>query len=210
MLILQGFSSYNDGLTLKSECKDTSNFPENKATFKKRSSIFQGNSIYFFGMKNFTLFTKKMKINTRKGTAKDLAAIYQLVYELAVYEKEPDALTASLEDYHRDFAAGYFETEVAEADGQVVGMVLYYDTYSTWKGRMMYLEDFVVAEKMRGQGVGQLLFDRFLDIAQERAARMVKWQVLDWNTPAIRFYEKNKAIIEKGWWNGKIFFQKQD
>lgn len=148
-----------------------------------------------------------MKISTRKGTSDDLATVYQLVYELALYEKEPEALTASLEDYQNDFAAGYFETEVAEADGKVVGMVLYYDTYSTWKGRMMHLEDFVVSEDVRGQGIGQILFDRFLEIARKKGARMVKWQVLDWNTPAIRFYEKNKSTIDKRWWDCKIFFE---
>lgn len=161
----------------------------------------------FFRVKKNDFIYPKMEVTTRKGTYEDLAAVHQLVYELALYEKEPEALTATLADYQTDFKAGYFETEVAEINGEVVGMVLFYNTYSTWKGRMMYLEDFVVKEDQRGRGIGQLLFDRFLAIAREKGARMVKWQVLDWNTPAIEFYKKNKAIIEKGWWNGKIFFE---
>jgi len=146
-----------------------------------------------------------MKYQIRKGKTPDLQAIYELVYELAVYEKEPDSLTASLEDYHRDFAEGAFETIVAEKDGEIIGMALYYPTYSTWKGKMFYLEDFVVKESVRGQGVGQMLFDAFIEEARKKKARLVKWQVLDWNTPAVKFYEKNKAKIEKNWWNGKIF-----
>ena len=146
-----------------------------------------------------------MKISIRKGQKSDLPAVYGLVYDLAVYEKEPEALTATLEDYYRDFEEGLFEVLVAEWEEGVVGMALYYNTYSTWKGKMIYLEDFVVKEEVRGQGVGQLLFEAFLQEAQQAKARLVKWQVLDWNTPALRFYEKNRAIIEKNWWNGKIF-----
>ncbi|MEO1515260.1 MAG: GNAT family N-acetyltransferase [Bacteroidota bacterium] len=144
-------------------------------------------------------------IRTRKATKDDLAAIHGLVYELAVYEKEPDALTATLEDYERDFAAGIFQAIVAEQEDQIVGMALYYMTYSTWKGRMMYLEDFVVTQSHRQQGIGQLLFDAFLSVAREENARLAKWQVLDWNEPALRFYQKNGASIETNWWTGKIF-----
>jgi len=85
-------------------------------------------------------------------------------------------------------------------------MALYYMTYSTWKGRMLYLEDFVVQEAFRKAGIGQQLFDGFLQEANNKGCKLVKWQVLDWNVPAIKFYEKNKAIIEKEWWNGKILF----
>ena len=79
-------------------------------------------------------------------------------------------------------------------------------TFSTWKGRMMYLEDFVVNPEYRGQGIGQQLFDSFIAEAKAQDCNLVKWQVLDWNEPAVRFYERNKATIEKEWWNGKIVF----
>jgi GNAT superfamily N-acetyltransferase len=70
---------------------------------------------------------------------------------------------------------------------------------------MLYLEDFVVEEDYRSFGVGQLLFENVLEQGRKKACKLVKWQVLDWNKDAIRFYERNKATIEKGWWNGKIF-----
>ena len=78
-------------------------------------------------------------------------------------------------------------------------------TYSTWKGKMLYLEDFVVAQSHRRRGIGQLLFDAYKAEAIEKKAKLIKWQVLDWNEPAIAFYEKNGATIEKGWYNVKTF-----
>jgi GNAT superfamily N-acetyltransferase len=142
----------------------------------------------------------------RKANTNDLKAIYDLVVELAVYENEPDAVTATLTDYEKNFNAQVFQTIIAERNGEIIGACIYYITWSTWKGRMVYLEDFIVTAAQRKKGVGQMLFDQFLIEAKEMGATMVKWQVLDWNEPAIQFYEKNKASIEKGWWNGKIFF----
>lgn len=146
-----------------------------------------------------------MDIFIRPTTAADLPAVYQLVEELAIYENEPEALTATIEDYQRDFAAGIFESQVAIHQEKIVGTIIYYMTYSTWKGRMLYLEDFVITETYRKKGIGDLLFKRFLEVAKEKGARLTKWQVLDWNVPAIKFYEKQGSIIEKEWWNGKIF-----
>jgi len=135
----------------------------------------------------------------------DLPDIHGLVRELAIYEKAEKEFVASLEDYEQNFESGVFESIVARVDGQVAGMALFYLTYSTWKGRMLYLEDFVVKADFRRYGLGQKLFDAFLDRAKTLDCRLVKWQVLDWNTPALKFYLKNEAIIEKEWWNGKIF-----
>ncbi len=147
-----------------------------------------------------------MNITIRTAEKRDLPAIHDLVRELAIYERAEEEFTASIEDYERDFDDGVYRAIVAEAAGEVVGMALYYLTYSTWKGKMMYLEDFVVRETYRRHGVGQLLFDKFLELSKAEGCRLVKWQVLDWNEPAIKFYEKNKATIERDWWNGKIFF----
>ena len=146
-----------------------------------------------------------MKISIREGVQADVPAIYQLVKELAIYEKEPEAVTASLADYNKDFSEGIFEAIVAESEGKIVGIAIYYMTYSTWKGRMLYLEDFVVAQSHRYQGIGQLLFDAYKSEAYKRDCRIIKWQVLAWNEPAIKFYKKNEAIIEQGWYNGKMF-----
>ncbi|MFZ4426958.1 MAG: GNAT family N-acetyltransferase [Saprospiraceae bacterium] len=147
-----------------------------------------------------------MEINIRDAVSTDLPAIHGLVRELAVYEKAEQEFVATLEDYENDFATGVFEAKVADVGGEVVGMVLYFLHYSTWKGRMLYLEDFVVSGSFRGRGIGRQLFEAFLAEAQARGCRLVKWQVLDWNLPAVRFYEKYGATIEKEWWNGKIFF----
>ncbi len=149
----------------------------------------------------------KKNITIRPATEADMPAIHALVHELAVYERAPEAHTATIEDYLQDFHAGIFEAHVAidVAENAIVGMIFYYMTYSTWKGKMLYLEDFVVTESYRQYGVGQQLFETFLEVARQKKCVLVKWQVLDWNEPAVKFYEKNKALIEKEWWNGKIF-----
>ena len=150
-----------------------------------------------------------MQITIRPATVADMAAVHSLMYELAVYENAPEAVATTVHVYEQDFEAGLFQSHVAEADGKVVGMILYYMTYSSWKGRMFYLDDFVVTEAYRRYGVGQMLFDTFMAEAHKAKCSLVKWQVLDWNEPALRFYEKNDAIIEKEWWNGKIFLSTQ-
>lgn len=147
-----------------------------------------------------------MAITIRLASTKDLPAIHQLVRELAIYEKEETAFVATLEEYKKDFEAGWFEALVAEDGSKTVGMAVYYATYSTWKGKMLYLEDFVVNEAYRRDGVGQLLFDAVLAQAKAKACKLLKWQVLDWNEPALKFYRKNNAIIETEWWTGKIMF----
>ncbi len=143
----------------------------------------------------------------RKATRKDILHVHALVYELAVYEKAPEAHTATVEDYLEDFKNKVFEVHVAidTETKMIIGMILYYMAYSTWKGKMLYLEDFVVTESYRKYGIGQKLFDKFLEVAREKKCILTKWQVLDWNTPAINFYKKNEAIIESEWYNGKIF-----
>jgi len=151
--------------------------------------------------------TKKMTITIRKAKQEDLETVHDLVRGLAIYEKAEASFTASLKEYQEDFEAGWFECQVAENEGVIVGMVIYYETFSTWKGRMLYLEDFYVKEAVRRFGVGQKLFDAFHQTAREKGCKMTKWQVIDWNTPAVKFYEKNNAIIEKEWWNVKIFLE---
>jgi GNAT superfamily N-acetyltransferase len=149
----------------------------------------------------------KKNITIRPATEADIPAIHGLVHELAVYERAPEAHTATIDDYLKDFKAGIFEAHVAvdTEGGKTVGMVLYYMAYSTWKGKMLYLEDFVVTESHRQFGVGQILFDTFLAVARQKGCILTKWQVLDWNEPAVKFYEKNKALIETEWWTARLF-----
>lgn len=148
-----------------------------------------------------------MNIAIQKATAEDLKDIYNMVYELAVFEKEPEAMVATLEEYEEAFGKGLFESLVAKENGKTIGMALYCLTFSTWKGPMLYLEDFYVLPEYRSHGVGQMLFDSFVKTAKNHGVRLVKWQVLDWNERAVKFYERNNAVIEKQWWNGKIFLK---
>jgi GNAT superfamily N-acetyltransferase len=147
-----------------------------------------------------------MNTKIRKATLLDLPQIFQLVKDLAEYENAPQEVTANLELYEKCFSDKIFECLVAEYNGKIAGTCIYYMTFSTWKGKMLYMEDFVVKEEHRGKGIGQLLYDKYLQIAKEKGCALAKWQVLDWNKPAIDFYKKNNATIEKEWWNVKVVF----
>lgn len=136
----------------------------------------------------------------------ELQFVYNLVVQLAIFEKEPDAVTASLEDYLKAYDEGVYDVLVAEENGEIIGIALHYMTFSTWKGKMMYLEDLYVDENHRGKGVGQKLFDAYIKASKDQGCNLVKWQVLDWNEGAIRFYKRNNATIEQEWYNGKIIF----
>lgn len=151
---------------------------------------------------------KLNEITIRKCTCQDMNGIHALVKELADFEREPDAVITCAEIFKNDFKAGFFDCIVAEFNHAIIGIALYNRAYSTWKGRMLYLEDFYVQPEFRNRNIGQLLFDAFINEAQKEQAILTKWQVLDWNTMAQRFYEKNNCIIEKNWWNGKKFLGK--
>ena len=147
-----------------------------------------------------------MNVNIRKAREADIPGIHQLVLELAEYEKGLHKVTTTAESYRRDYANGAFDAFVAEKEGEIVGMALYYLVFSTWKGPMMYLEDFIVKESQRGSGIGASLFDAFLREAKRQKVALVKWQVLKWNEPAIRFYKKYKTVFDDEWVDGKIYF----
>jgi GNAT superfamily N-acetyltransferase len=143
----------------------------------------------------------------RKAEQTDVAAIFALIQELALYEKAPEQVTNTAEQLAIDlFEKELCEAIVAEKENQVVGFALYYTSYSTWKGACLYLEDFYVIESERQHGIGQLLFDQVLEIAKNRKVQRMDWQVLTWNEPAIRFYEKQNAILDPEWLNGRLFF----
>lgn len=149
-----------------------------------------------------------MNIQIRKADEADIPAIHNLVRELAEYERGLRKVTTTTDSYLRDFREGVFDAFVAEKLGRVVGMALYFLVFSTWRGRMLYLEDFVVSESERGTGIGKLLFEAFLEEARKQDVALVKWQVLDWNEPAINFYKKYDVEFDDEWVDCKILLDK--
>ena len=149
-------------------------------------------------------------MNIRRGTKNDMKAVLDLIQELAIFEKEPDAVVVTVADLERDgFGENpLFYTFVAEVEGdssdseqakQIVGMALYYYRYSTWKGKTIHLEDLIVKEKMRGSGLGLALYTKIIEQGKADNVRRIEWNVLDWNTPAIDFYKKSGAKILADW-----------
>ena len=158
-----------------------------------------------------------MQIRIRKAVKEDCARMMELIHELAVYEKEPEAVTVSFDHFVQSgfgdnpvweaIVAEISPSPAEEGRGEVVGFALWYIRYSTWKGQRLYLEDFLVSEKMRGHGIGKLLFDKLLEECKEKGYSGMAWQVLDWNEPAINFYKKYPNVhIDKGWLNCSINF----
>ena len=140
----------------------------------------------------------------RKGEKRDLPAVLELVKELAMFEKAPDAVTNTAKDMERDFSESVFDFHIAELDGKIVGIALYFVKYSTWKGKALFLDDLIVSEKHRGKGIGKKLFDAYMAEAKQIGAKQVHWQVLDWNTPAIDFYKKMSASVDAEWLDCKL------
>ncbi|MFT3793625.1 GNAT family N-acetyltransferase [Flavobacterium sp.] len=140
-------------------------------------------------------------MNIRKGTQADMPAVLELITELAIFEKEPDAVVVTVADLERDgFSENpLFHTFIAEKEGKIVGMALYYYRYSTWKGKTIHLEDLIVKAEMRGSGLGFELYSEIIKQGKRDRVRRIEWNVLDWNTPAIDFYEKSGAKLLPTW-----------
>jgi GNAT superfamily N-acetyltransferase len=140
-------------------------------------------------------------MNIRKGNPDDMKAVLGLIQELAIFEKEPDAVLITESDLVRDgFGENpLFHVFVAEVDAEIVGIALYYYRFSTWKGKTIHLEDLIVKDKMRGSGLGFALYSEIMKQAKRDKVRRVEWNVLDWNTPAVKFYENSGAKIIEEW-----------
>jgi GNAT superfamily N-acetyltransferase len=170
------------------------------------SAFFSANIGNFRG-KDYSFFTFVaiqfliMAISVRKGFKEDLRHILRLIKELAVYEKAADEVTITIQDLERDGFGenAIFRFVIAEENKEVLGMALFYTKYSTWKGRCLFLEDIIVSEQHRKKGIGKLLFEQVISEAKEAKAKRIEWQVLDWNTPAIKFYEKYNAVFMNEW-----------
>lgn len=137
----------------------------------------------------------------------DEQAIFSLIKELALYEKAPEQVSNSAEQLSQDLFKSFIcEAIVAEENKEIVGFALFYTAYSTWKGKILYLEDFYVKEKHRNKGIGNMLFEKVVEIAKDKKVKRMDWQVLEWNALAMGFYEKKEAELSSEWVNGRLYF----
>ena len=145
-------------------------------------------------------------MNIRKGNPEDMESVLGLIQELAIFEKEPEAVVITVDDLVRDgfgekplFNVFVAEIEDESGNKEIVGIALYYYRYSTWKGKTIHLEDLIVKEKMRGTGLGSALYAEIMKQGKKDNVRRVEWNVLAWNTPAVKFYENSGAKILEDW-----------
>lgn len=142
-----------------------------------------------------------MDFSIRMATQDDMVQVLDLIKELAIFEKEPDAVEVSVEDLK---ANGFgeqpkFTCFVAQVADNVEGIALVYNRFSTWKGSVLHLEDLIVSQKMRGSGLGTALLDAVVNYGHQLGVKRISWEVLDWNTPAIDFYIKKGADVKRDW-----------
>jgi len=142
-----------------------------------------------------------MEYTIRKARIEDMEQVLNLVQELADFEKEPDAVEVTKDDLVKDGFGEQkmFQCFVAETEKGIVGIALVYPRYSTWKGPVIHLEDLIVSENMRGTGLGTALLDQVVKYGAELGVKRISWEVLDWNEPAIDFYEKKGANVLRDW-----------
>jgi GNAT superfamily N-acetyltransferase len=141
-------------------------------------------------------------LSIRTATPADIPLILDFIHRLAEYEREPDAVVATEQDLLRD---GFgpepkYRCLVAEWDGLPAGFAFFFFNYSTWLGKPgLYLEDLFVLPEMRGKGIGKALLQKLAQIAVEENCYGMRWQVLEWNEPALKFYETLGATIMDEW-----------
>ena len=142
-----------------------------------------------------------MKYSIRKATLDDMGEVLELISQLAVFEKEPNAVEITEEDLkNKGFGRNAeFSCFVAEVDLKVIGIALVYTRFSTWKGTVLHLEDLIVTKKMRGLGVGSALLDKVVSHGAQLGVKRICWEVIDWNTLAIDFYERKGAQVMRDW-----------
>ncbi|TNJ44152.1 GNAT family N-acetyltransferase [Tamlana fucoidanivorans] len=142
-----------------------------------------------------------MAVIIRDSQKKDMHQVLRLIQELAIFEKEPDAVEITVTDLENDGFGSHpaFHCFVAEVDSKIVGIALIYNRYSTWKGKAIHLEDLIVSEAMRGTGIGTALLNEVIKYGHSLGVKRINWEVLDWNEPAIEFYESKGAKVMRDW-----------
>ena len=142
-----------------------------------------------------------MSFSIRFAEKKDMTAVHQLITELAVFEKEPNAVEISVSDLEKDGFSDdpKFKIFIAEEENTIIGMALFYERYSTWKGKAIHLEDLIVTQAKRKLGVGKALYSELMKYAYNNDYKRIAWDVLDWNQGAIDFYESTGANVLKEW-----------
>ncbi len=144
--------------------------------------------------------TRTIDYEIREATSADFPVIIELIRELALYERAPEKMTNSVEQMEQE--ADLFRCVLAvDATGRVLGMALWFYAYYTWVGKSLYLDDIYVREESRGYGIGGALLKRVFADARENGCKRVRWQVLDWNEPAIEVYKRYGAEIDSEWLN---------
>lgn len=148
-----------------------------------------------------------MNFIIRKAEKQDIPSILDLIRELAIYERQPDAVILSESELENAVFGEqpWVYIYVAESENKLVGMALYYYGFSTWKGRSLHLEDLIVNEKYRKRGIGKALMHQVLQIAKSENVERMSWEVLDWNEPAIEFYRSLGTTFYKDWWLCRLF-----
>ena len=137
----------------------------------------------------------------RHATRADMAAVLRHIKKLAKFERAPQAVMVTVDELEQD-GFGFnplFQVTLAEVDGNIVGMVFYYEGYSTWKGKLVFLEDLYVDDNYRRKGIASKLIDKVIEYAQLVNAKRVKWQVLNWNEPAKELYKKYNVDFDEEW-----------
>ncbi len=142
-----------------------------------------------------------MSFTIRFASKEDMPSVHRLITELAVFEREPDAVKISVEDLEKQGFSEkpMFQVFVAVQNDEIIGMALFYERFSTWKGKAIHLEDLIVTQSKRKLGVGKALYLRLMQYAYENDYKRVAWDVLDWNQGAIDFYEHSGATVLKEW-----------
>ncbi|RNC87944.1 MAG: GNAT family N-acetyltransferase [Winogradskyella sp.] len=137
----------------------------------------------------------------RLATKEDMSRVLELINELAVFEKEPEAVVVTVDDLIKDGFGDNpkFKCFVLEDQNKIEGIALVFTRYSTWKGEVLHLEDLIVSKASRGKGYGTLLLDEVVKYGKELGVRRISWEVLDWNDPAIQFYESKGANVMRDW-----------